>query len=400
MNFNYRAKNNYGKIRAGVVEAASEQAAVEALKKHNLTVIEISEGGNGIKLNIFFLNRVKQKEIVVFSRQLAVLMEAKIPLVEALRTLVKQYKNQYFKNVIFDITNNISGGTPFSTALKKYPRIFSEFFVSMVESGEVSGKLQETLVYLADYLENNFDLMKKVKGAMMYPVFIVCALVIVGILMLVFVIPNLTAMLIESDQELPMATRILVFLSDFMVRFWWMVIPGIFGSIFGIYFLVTRIAQGKSIWDKIIIRIPGFGTILRNIYLARIASNLGALIFSGIPIVKAMEIVGNIVGNTEYKNLILLAADKVKTGNSISSVFEKSSLIPPLANSIISIGENTGKLDMVLSNLGKSYQRDVDAAVSGITKLIEPILIVIMGLAVAVLVAAILMPIYSMTQAY
>jgi len=400
MNYDYKAKNNLGEIRTGVVEAFDEQSAVDALRKHDLTVILIAPSGKGLNINLSFFNRVKQKELVVFSRQLATLMEAKVPLVESLRTLVKQSKNQYFKDVIFKITNDISGGVSFSIALKKYPKVFSEFYVSMVESGEVSGRLQDTLSYLADYLENNFDLMKKVKGAMMYPAFLVFALIVVGILMLVLVVPNLTSMLTESGQELPIATKILVGLSSFMVSYWWIAIPGLFGSVIGGYWSVKWTKQGKMIWDKAIIRIPIFGKILRNVYIARLTVNLGVLISSGIPMVKSMEIVGDIVGNLEYKKLILAAADKVKAGETISSVFGRSKLIPPLANSIISVGEKTGKLDLVLKNIGKSYQKDVDAVVGGITKLIEPVLMVIMGLAVAVMVAAILLPIYQMTQAY
>lgn len=400
MVFEYHAKTNSGEMRSGTVDAFDEQSAAEALRKYDLIVISIAPAGKGLNINLSLFNRVKQKELVVFSRQLATLMEAKVPLVESLRTLVKQSKNQYFKDVIFHIANEINGGTAFSTALKKYPRVFSEFYVSMAESGEVSGKLQETLTYLADYLENNFDLMKKVKGAMMYPAFLIFGLILVGILMLVFVIPNLTSMLLESGQELPLATKILVALSNFMVSYWWIAVPGLFGSVIGLFLSVTRTKKGKEIWDKVVIYVPAFGGILRNVYMSRLATNLGVLITSGIPLVKAMEIVGNIVGNTEYKKLIYLAADKVKAGETISSVFAKSNLIPPLANSIISIGERTGRLDLVLKNIGRSYQRDVDAVIEGITKLIEPILMVIMGIAVAVLVAAILMPIYKMTQAY
>ncbi len=400
MEFNYKVKTTAGEIRTGTVDATNEQVAVEALSRRNFTIISIIPAGKGMSFEISFLNRVKRKELVVFSRQLATLTEAKVPLVEALNTLSAQTAGKYFKDVIYEVSNDVNGGTAFSLALAKYPRVFSEFYISMVESGEISGNLQNTLVYLADYLENNYDLMRKIKGAMMYPAFIVSALFIVGTLMLVFVIPQLTSMLIESGQELPVATKALVAVSDLMVSFWWLIIPGVVGSTIGIYLLVTRTQQGKVAWDKIIIRIPGVRGILTNIYVTRFAENFSTLVSAGIPIVKALKITGNIVGNTEYKELIYRAADKVGTGENISSVFAKSKLIPPIVNSILSVGEQTGKLDSVLKNISRFYKREVDAVVGNITKLIEPAMMIVMGVAVAVLVAAILMPIYNMTQAF
>jgi len=400
MEFSYQAKTALGEIRTGTVDAASEQVAVEALKRRNFTVISIAPVGKGLSLELSFFNRVKRKELVVFSRQLATLTEAKVPFVEALNTLSVQTLNKYFKNVIYEVANDVNGGTAVSLALAKYPKVFSEFYISMIESGEISGNLQNTLIYLADYLEDNYDLMSKIKGAMMYPAFIIFALFTVGILMLVFVIPQLTSMLLESGQELPVATKLLVMTSDFMILYWWIAIPGLIGIVAGAYFLITKTKQGEVFWDSFIIRVPGVKGILRNIYITRFAENFSTLILAGIPIIKALKITGNIVGNTEYKKLIYLAADKVGTGENISTVFAKSALIPPIVNSILSVGEKTGKLDNVLKNISHFYKREVDAVVGNITKLIEPALMIVMGIAVAVLVAAILMPIYNMTQAF
>ncbi|TSA57613.1 type II secretion system F family protein [bacterium] len=399
MEFNYQARTTLGEVRTGTVDAANEQVAIEALNRRNFTIISIEPAGKGMSFEISFLNRVKRKDLVVFSRQLATLVEAKVPLVEALNTLSAQTTNKYFKDIIYEVANDVNGGTAFSLALAKYPKGFSEFYISMIESGEISGNLQNTLTYLADYLENNYDLMRKIKGAMMYPAFIVFTLLVVGTLMLVFVIPQLTSMLIESGQELPVATKMLVAVSDLMIAFWWLIIPGIFGSVIGIYLLVKRTKKGKVVWDSVIIRTPGIRGILMNIYITRFAENFSTLVSAGIPIVKALKITGNIVGNTEYKVLIYRVADKVGTGENISSVFAKSKLIPPIVNSILSIGEKTGKLDSVLKNISRFYKREVDAVVGNITKLIEPIMMIVMGIAVAILVAAILMPIYNMTQA-
>lgn len=398
MILNYKAKDNFGEIRTGTVEAADEQAAVETLRKHNLIALSLSPAKSGLNVDISFFNRVKQGDLVVFSRQLSTLMEAKVPLVESLRTLTKQTKNPYFREIMFNIANDVNGGVSFSDSLSKYPKAFSKFFVSMVRSGETAGNLQSTLLYLADYTENNYDLMKKVKGAMMYPAFLVSALIIAMILMIVIVIPKMTGIFKESGQEIPLPTKILMGTSDFAVKYWWLALV-IAAAVPALsFFLISRTEAGKEAWDMFIIKVPIFGKILQNVYMARFAENLSVLIIAGIPIVRALEIVGEIVGNVHYKKLILKALDAVKAGENMSAVLEESALVPALATSIISVGEKTGKLDQVLKNLGRSYKRDVDIVVANISKLIEPVLMVIMGILIAILVAAVLMPMYGMVN--
>ncbi|MFH1175422.1 MAG: type II secretion system F family protein [bacterium] len=396
--FNYEAKDNFGEMRSGTVEAVDEQTAIEALKKHNLIVLSVAEAGKGMSISLSIFDKVKSRDLVTFSRQLATLMEAKVPLVESLRTLSKQTEARFFKGIIYEVTNDVNGGTPFSDALEKHPKAFSKFYVSMIRAGEASGNLQNTLLYLADYLETNFDLMKQVKGAMMYPAFLISAMVLIGILMLVLVIPKLTAVFEEGGQELPLMTRLLMNLSEFMQAYWWLIMLMIAGVVFGLPVLVNKTKQGREVWDKYSIKIPIFGAVLRNIYIARFAENFSVLIAAGIPITRALEMTADIVGNNEYKKLIDEAVKRIKAGDSISSVFERSSLFPALASSMISIGERSGKLDQVLKNVGKAYKRDVDILVTNLTKLIEPILMVVMGIAVAVLVAAILLPMWGMVD--
>lgn len=399
MVFDYKAKNNFGEIRTGTVEASDEAAAIDALRKYNLVILSIIPAKKGLNMNLSFFDRVGQKDLAVFSRQLATLMEAKIPLVESLRTLIKQTKNRYLKEVLTDIANNINGGMALSEALNKHPKAFSEFYVNMVKAGEMSGNLQGTLSYLADYVESNYDLLKKVKGAMIYPAFLISALFIVIILMMVLVIPKLAGIFSEVGQQLPLPTRILMGLSNFSVRFWWLIL--ILASAFSIasYYFVKKTKEGKETWDKVILKIPVFGKVFKNVYITRLSENLSTLISSGVPIIGALEIVGNIIGNSQYKKIVLIAIDKVKAGENMSLVFEKNpALIPSLVASIVSVGERTGKLDYVLKNLAKSYKRDVDDTVANISKLIEPILMIVMGVLIAVLVAAIIMPIFGLTN--
>jgi len=396
--FNYKAKDSVGQMRSGTVEAINQQIAIDALKKHNLIILSISEAGKGMNLNLAIFDRVKQKDVVIFSRQLATLMEAKVPLIESLRTLTKQTNARYFREVLFNVTNDVNGGTPFSDALEKYPKAFSMFYVSMTRAGEASGNLQGTLVYLADYLESNYDLMKQVKGAMMYPAFLVSAMMLAGILMLTMVVPKITVIFEEAGQELPLPTKILIGLSDFMKNFWWLVFLVSIIVVVGGFYAIHRTQEGREIYDKYSLKLPIFGKILRNVFVTRFAENFSTLIAAGIPVTRALEMTGNIIGNTQYKKVVNLAVEKIKAGDNISAVFEGSSLFPALASSMISIGEKTGKLDQVLKNLGKSYKRDVDIVVSNISKLIEPILMVVMGVAVALLVAAILLPMYSMVN--
>lgn len=399
MVFDYKAKNNFGEVRTGTVEAADQQTAIDALRKYNLVVLSISEESKGLNMNLAFFDRVKQQDLVVFSRQLATLMEAKIPLIESLRTLIKQTKNRYFKEVLLEVVNDISGGVTFSDALNKHPKAFSEFYVNMVKSGEMSGGLQNTLTYLADYVENNYDLMKKVKGAMIYPAFLMSALVIVIILMMMFVIPKMAGIFSEGGQELPLPTKILMGVSNFFVHYWWLAIILAIAIPLGIYYAVVKTKEGREYWDMATLKVPVFGNILRNVYISRFADNLSTLISAGVPIIGALEIVGNIIGNSQYKKIVYLSIDRVRAGENMSAVFERfPALIPSLVTSIVSVGERTGKLDFVLKNVAKSYKRDVDDAVANMSKLIEPIMMAVMGVVVAILVAAVIMPIFGMAN--
>jgi len=395
MKFKYQAKNEKGEMQTGIVEASTKESAIETLQAHKLVIISITPS---VEISAFFRNflsqKVKGKDLVIFSRQLSTLIEAKISLVESLRTLYKQTNNNFFKEKIFEITNDVEGGHSLSYAFKKHPKIFSDFYVNLIKAGEISGNLQESLLYLADYTEKEYDLENKIKGAMYYPAFILLAFFGIGIIVLVYVIPNLTIILEESGQELPLVTKLLISSSKFIKNFGWALI--IFGIMIAIGFKrYIASPEGEKNWDKLKLNLPIIGELLKKICLVRFAENLSTLIKGGVPIVRSLRVSGAVIGNEVFKDLIFETSEKVKSGKSIANVLRGNPVIPPIVVQMIDIGERSGKLDSILDNISRFYTREVNNVVENLSSLIEPILIVIMGIGVGILVSAVLLPIYN-----
>ena len=396
MKFKYQAKNEKGEMQNGSVEASNEAAAIETLQTHKLVVVSIIPmmEVSALFRSVEFLQKVPAKDLVIFSRQLATLIEAKITLLEALKTLHKQTNNAFFKEKIFEIANDIEGGRSLSYSLAKHPKVFSEFYVNLIKAGEVSGNLQESLIYLAEHVEKQYDLENKIKGAMYYPAFILLAFFAVGIIVMVYVIPQLTAIIEQTGQELPITTRILIASSHFLRHYGWILV--VFGITMGIgtkRYVGTP--EGKMNWDKMKLKLPVMGELLRKIALVRFSENLSTLIKGGVPIVRSLQITGSVIGNDVFKDLIFKTAEKVKSGTSIAKSLEKSPEIPLIVIQMISIGERSGKLDSILDNIARFYTREVNNVVDNLSTLIEPVLIVIMGIGVGIMVSAILLPIYN-----
>jgi type IV pilus assembly protein PilC len=396
MKFNYLARTQKGELQTGSIEAVSQTAAIKILQSHNLVILSIEavESTPFFARRIKIFERVKKKEVMIFCQQLSVLIEAEVPLVQSLKALHKQTGNPYFKKVIFEIANDVDGGMLFSKALAKHPKIFSSFYINLIKSGEVSGRLQESLTYLAKHLEKEYELMSRVRGAMIYPCFVLTTFIIIGVLMMVMVVPNLTAILQESNQALPWPTIAIIALSN-LIRSWgWLFLVILVIISLVIWQLVQR-PQGKELWDKIKLKLPLFGQIFQRTYLARFTENLSTLVQGGLPIIKALDVSAQVIGNTVFQKIIWQARDEVKAGKTISSVLEEHKEFPPLVSQMIKTGEKTGKLDYILKKIAIFYSREVDNIVSNLSQFIEPILIIGLGLMVAVLVAAILMPIYN-----
>ena len=399
MKFKYKATTIDGREQEGKIEAGNIERAVELLQKHKLIVISIKPVRELFSLSKItsFLHRVSNKKVVMFSKELSILLTANIPLVEALRIQYEQEDNPYFREQIFMVSKMVDDGAPFSVALSRFPKIFSDFYVSIVKSGEASGKLQESLLHLSDYIEKQYILTSKVKNALMYPAVILSGFGLVGIAMMAFVIPQLTSIFKDNDQELPLPTQILIVVSDFMKGNFVLVIVLIVISVYAIKKYAGTL-EGKEKMDRLILKLPQFKSIFRKFYLARFSENLSMLINSGIPIINALKISADVVGNEVYKKIVYNSIDEVKIGGSIAYAFERSDDVPPLVSKMIRVGEKTGKVDIVLKDVANFYAKEVDIAVDGLMSLIEPILIFVLGAGVGLLVAAILLPVYQMTE--
>jgi len=399
--FAYQARTPSGEMQTGVIEAGSHDTAVAVLQKHGLfiTSLEEIESRSVFKKEIKILQRINRKEIVNFSRQLSVLFEARVPLVESLRTLSEQMSNPLFRKTLLSIANDVDAGSPLSDAIVKYPRVFSTFYVNMVKSGEASGKLQEALNYLADYLDREYALISRVRGAFIYPVFVFFVFVIVAAVMVIFIVPQLQAVLEESGQEFPLPTRILIGFSGFLRQFGIFILSGM-GILTFLFWRYIKTKEGKMWWDGVSLRFPVFGSLLRNIYVSRFSDNLGTLIASGLPITQAIHITGEVVGNELFIKMLADAEEAVKRGEMINVTIKNKWFMPAMVGEMILVGERTGKLDNILGHVSRFFRREVDVAVENIVSLIEPFLIVSLGLVVAILVAAILLPIYNLAGSY
>ncbi|MBI1984534.1 MAG: type II secretion system F family protein [Candidatus Wildermuthbacteria bacterium] len=397
MKFNYQARDQKGQTQQGVIEASSKEAALQILGRDGLyvTLLEEPKAQPFYAKRIAFFDKVSSKEIMLFSRQLSILFKSQVPLMESLRTLSLQAKNQNFKEKIIELSEDVEGGTPFSQAIAKFPKIFSSYFVSMVKSGESSGSLSEVLESLANHEEREYELSSKVRSALTYPAFVVSIGIVVLFLMMVFVIPNLTRILEGSSQELPFATKLILSLSGFLQAWWWVLLIGIVSTIFGVSkYLGTK--EGKELFDEQVLKMPGIGSFLRMMYLGRFAENLSTLVAGGIPIVQALEITQDILGNQVYKRILEEAKESVKKGDPISQVLQKyPQEFPPIFTQMMNVGERSGTMDTTMLYIVKYYQKEVANSVESFLSILEPMLIVVLGVLVGGMMAAILLPMYQ-----
>ncbi|MDO8500175.1 MAG: type II secretion system F family protein [bacterium] len=398
--FVYQARTPEGEVRSGTIEARSVEGAIEILQRGNLIIVDVRPVEGALPIfarRIKFFEHVPQRDIVIFSRQLSTLFQARVPLVQSLRTLASETENITFREAIWGILEDVSGGATLSQSFGRYPQIFGEFYISLVRAGEESGKLEDVFTYLADYLERTYALTSKARNSLIYPAFIFFAFIGVIVVMLVVVIPRLTSIFKDLGQQLPFYTRAIIAISGFLQQWGlFLLIAIIIGAIVLWRYFLTE--QGRVVWDETKLRSPLIGGLLKKIYLARLTDNLATLIASGIPIIRALQITADVVNNRVYTRIILDAAESVKSGNTISYSFEKYSDIPSLVTQMIKIGEESGKLDFILKSAAGFYRRDVDNLLDNFVSLIEPALIIMLGLGVGVLVAAVLVPLYNLSS--
>ena len=398
--FSYQAKTKEAQVVQGVVDAPNQNIAVEILHGKGYIILSLeplNKGFAAYDINQIF-SRPNNKDLVIFTRQLSTLIDADMPLSEGLRTLAKQVEKVSFKKIISSVGEAVEGGSLLSAALAQYPNLFSNFYVRLVQSGEVSGKLHESLLYLADYVERSQAIYSKLRSALTYPAFIFFSLVSVAIVMVTYVLPQLLSIFKESGvTDLPITTRILMWVTDFVAAYLPFLTIFTVATIFMLVYYI-RTPNGRIWLDRIEVSVPGMGIIIRNLYLARIAKSLATLMKSGIPILDALRITADLVDNNVFRNIVLDAEENVRGGGSISGALIKYKEIPPLFSSMMSIGERTGKMDFILEHISKFYKTESENSIEGISQIIEPVLILVLGVGVAVLVSSILLPIYSVVS--
>lgn len=400
--YKYKVINKNFDKEVGTMEATSERQIENILISKGYQIVSIESTFNFDSFK-FILNklgkRTTSKDLVVFFRQFSVLISSSINLSEALRILADQTTKPGFKMVLIEISNDVDSGVRLSDALARHKGIFSEFNISVIRSGETSGKLDESLTYLADEEEKSYEMMRKVRGAMIYPALVIGAMLIVGVLMMIFVVPKLTSIFNEVGGQLPLSTRILIATSDLFVNYWYILLIILIGIILAAKFFLNK-PFGKKQIDYIALRLPIFGNIIKKSSIVRFCRSMSTLIVGGVTISNSLKIAKGIVGNEVFKGLINDTIIAVEEGNSISSVFIKSKEIPTMMPKMMQVGERTGKLDFVLLRVADFYSKELDAILDNLMVLLEPIVMIIMGIAVGIMAAAILLPMYNLTNQF
>ena len=396
MLYQYETITNTGEKKNGSIDASSKDSAISALQRRGLIVsaIKEEETKKGILKLSFFDKGVSMKDIVIMSRQISTLFEAQVSALKAFNLLATNTENPALVKILNVICSDIEAGVSISEALSRHPDVFAIFYVNMVKAGEESGKLTQTFSYLADYLDRQYQLTSKTKNALIYPGFVIGVFLIVMVLMFVFIVPRLSVIIKESGQVIPWSTKIVFALSDLLINYGIFVVIGL--AIFVFYiFRLSKTESGQKYLDRIKISTPILKNIYIKLYLSRIADNMDTMLSSGITIIRAIELTSVVVGNRVFEDLLKDVGEKIKSGSSLSEAFSLHPEIPPIMSGMIHVGEETGSLGSILKTLGKFYAREVNEAVDTMVSLIEPLMIVALGLGVGLLLTSVLMPIYN-----
>jgi type IV pilus assembly protein PilC len=396
--FAYEARDAKGASTSGVIEASDQQSALNSLVSRGLMVIALRAEAIKVKTTVSKSGRVRSEDLVMFTRQLATMVDAGLPLVLALTSLEEQASNKVFRVIIKDIRERVEGGSSFSEALSKHPRVFNRLFVSMVQAGEIGGLLAEILDRIASYLESTHRLRKKVISAMTYPAAVsVIALVIVSFLMF-FIVPKFGEIYAELGSDLPLPTKILVAISNKVVSNAVWVIVGIIAAIVGFVYW-KKTPPGAYMWDQLKLKLPIFGPLLHKVSLSRFCRTFASLIRSGVPILDALQIVATSSGNRVIERRTTDSAIGVEKGENLSLSLSRYEVFPPMMVRMISAGEQTGNVDLMMEKLADFYDTEVDATLQSLTSLIEPLLIVFLGVVVGSIVICMFLPIFGLSQA-
>jgi type II secretory pathway component PulF len=401
MLFNYQSVDQTGANTTGSIDAANVDIAIASLQRRGLvitSIIEADKKGGLLNMNLAFFDRVSNKDVVILSRQLATLFEAQVSALRVFRLLGAESENKVLGNILLNIADDLQAGSSISIALEKHPKAFSEFYVSMVKAGEESGKLNETFSYLADYMDRTYELVSKAKSALIYPAFVMATFITVMILMFTMVIPKISTILVESGQDIPIYTKIVLGISNFFVSYGiiMLAVAVVLGFVIMKY---IRTPSGAVIFDQIKLSIPYLSNLYRKLYWARLSDNMNTMLVAGIPMIRALELTSSVINSSIYHKILADAVDSVKAGKTVSESLSGNGEIPGIMIQMMKVGEESGELGSILKTLARFYSREVTTAVDALVDLIEPAMIVMLGLGVATLLASVLIPIYNVASA-
>jgi len=401
MKFDYKARTKEGELQVGSVEASSRDTALNILLGHGLFVLSLAEEGEAKWYDhiLNFFNKVKNDDLMVFTRQFSTLLASQVSLSDSLGSLYKQTTSPLLREAIYEISNDINAGFALSQSLEKHPNVFSEFYVNMVQSAEVTGRLGEVLDFLADYLEKQSLLRSKVKNAVTYPIFVLALFAAVIVIVVTFVLPQITPIFKDANVQLPFYTQLMIGAGTFIAGWWWalLVIFVVFALLLIDYF---QSPEGKLVFDELSLRTPIIGKMFQKLYIARFAESTRVLIKGGLTIPQAIEISSRTIGNRVYEDLLHSASEQIRKGKLLSKILEDIPEFPPLVSQLVAIGESTGRLEDLLKKVNDFYTREVDSMVDNLVTLLQPALMVVIGVMVALLFASILIPLYNLTQSF
>ncbi len=397
MKFIYKARAKDGNMKSGVIEANSKDAAILLLQKYDVFVTFLEE--DGIKKSFLsklnFEGKVSRKDLTIFFRQLSVMLESRVPVVQSLTSLAAQVPKANFRKIINDVARSVEEGIPLSEAFAQYPKTFNNFYVNLVKSGEISGNISGALAYISEHSEREDEIVNQIRQATIYPIFVVVVLLVVLGIIVVEVMPRIVDLIKESPAEPPFFTKLVLSFYAFLQDFWWLVAIMAFLVVVSIvYGLATK--QGKAIFNRISLKIPFVSDVLKKVFLSRFCSNIATLTAAGISINKALKITGDTVNNVVYKDIIREIDQEVSSGEKISSVLVKYPVyFPSFVVQMIKVGEETGKLDKTLAEVVNFYQKEIKRSIDLLSKLIEPLMIIFLGIIVAILAVSVLSPLYG-----
>ena len=396
MKFSYQARTKEGEVQTGFVEASSKEAASSLLQKYGLFITYLGEVKKPFwQERIGFLQRASKKDIIFFTHQLSIMLKSNIPVVESLETIARQTKKEDFRETILKISEDVEGGSSLSQALSSYSKVFSPFYVGMVRSGETSGKVPESLNYLADYMERRQDFNSKLVMGLIYPSFVLFVFFAVILVMGIVVIPKFLEVFEGMETELPFITKMVLKFSVLLKQWWPLVIIFLVSLVFAVI-LGMRSKEVKKMLDGFFLQIPLLGGLLKKFYLSRIALNLSTMISGGISISEALEITGNVVGNEAYKEVVLRTRDGVRSGKSISIILgAHKDIFPLFFTQMVVVGERTGNLEKTLNNVVDFYEKDVDRSLDAFLRFLEPAMIVFLGGLVAAVALSLYIPLFQ-----